>query len=183
MRDAELYRRPPVLVGDEPSVVRHRRQFRVRRRVVQLGFVGGVVAIGLGLRVAGADGLLQGAVAFGVLSSSFMVVHLAAGKRMWMKPMEVYEDGVAGSQLTLLFCRRRFVAWNEIEAVELAAGADALQVLHVRTTSGRSLESAPGEFDEGALQQIADRLAKAKADAAAQKALFDSVGQGGKAHP
>ena len=149
---------------------------------MQLGFVGGVVAIALGLRVAGADGLLEGAIAFGVLSSAFMMVHLAVGKRMWMKPMEVYEDGIAGSSLSLLFCRRRFVAWNEVEAVEMA-DAGELPVLRVRTKSGRLLEGAPGEFNEAAAQQVRDRLAKAKADAATQKAIFDAVGQGGEAHP
>ena len=181
MRAAELYRRPPVLVGDEPAVVRYRRQFRVRRRVVQAAFVGGVLAIGLALRVAGEDGLLQGAVSFGALSSAFMLVHLAVGKRMWIKPMEVYEDGIAGSQLTLLFCRRRFVAWTEVDAVEF--GGEGAAVLRVRTQSGRFLEAAPGEFDEAGAQQIRAMLGKAKADAAAQKALFDSVGQGGGSHP
>jgi hypothetical protein len=181
VRAAELYRRPPVLVGDEPAVVRYRRRFRARRRVVQAGFVGGVVAIGLALRVAGEDGLLQGALSFGALSTSFMVVHLAVGKRMWIKPMEVYEDGVAGSRLTLLFCKRRFVPWKEVEAVEL--GGEKAAVLRVRTLSGRFLESAPGEFEEAGAAQMRQMLAAAKAEAAAQKALFESVGQGGGSHP
>jgi hypothetical protein len=183
VRAAELYRRPPVLVGDEPAVVRYRRQFRVRRRVVQLGFVGSVVAISLGLRVAGADGLLEGAVSFGVLSTAFMVVHLAVGKRVWIKPMEVYEDGIAGSHLTVLFCRRRFVPWKDIEAVEMDSAEGPLPVLRVRAASGGFLESAPGEFAEAGAQQMAARLDKAKAEAAAQRALFESVGQGGNANP
>jgi hypothetical protein len=133
--------------------------------------------------VAGADGLLEGAVAFAVLSTSFMIVHLAVGKRVWIKPMEVYEDGIAGSHMTLLFCRRRFVPWKDVEAIQFGEEPSGPHVLRVRTASGRVLEAAPGEFDAAGAQVMGTRHQHAKAEAAAQKALFDSVGQGGNAHP
>jgi hypothetical protein len=176
VRDVELYRRPAFLVGDEPAVLRHRRKFRVRRRAVQLAFVGGVVAIGLGLRLAGAGGLFEAAVAFGALSTAFMIMHLAVGKGVWVKPMEAYEDGVVGSHLTVLFSRRQFVAWKDVETVDFGAPGAGAPVLRVRASGSRTLESAPGEFEESAAGAMRGRVEKAKAEAASQRALFDSVG-------
>ena len=179
MRDAELYRRPPFLVGDEPAVVRHRRGFRMRRRAVQGAFVGAVIGVGLLLRAAGADALLPAAAAFAAVSGGFMVGHLAVGKRVWMKPVEAYEDGIAGSEITLLFCRRRFWAWKEVEAVGLDAAGGAPPRLVVTSTAGRRMESAPGEFDEKGLEAMRGRLERARAEAARQREIFESVGKEG----
>lgn len=182
VRDAELYRRPAFLVGDEPAVLRYRRRFHTKRRAVQGGFVAGVVGVGLALRAAGADGLLPAAVGFAAVSSAFVVGHLAVGKRKWMTPVEAFEDGVAACEITALFCRRRFVPWKDVEAIDMREGEGGLKTLVVRTASGRSLESAPGEFDDAGKAAMEARRAAAKAEAAAQKALFESLASEGSAH-
>jgi hypothetical protein len=184
VRDAELYRRPPFFVGDEAAVLRQRRAVRRRRRAVQGAFGAGVVALGLALRAYGADGLLPAAAAFALISSAFMPLHLAVGKRMWMKPVEAYEDGVAASQITALFCRRRFVAWKDVEGVVLepAAGGGG-EVLVVRAAGGRRLESVPGEVDGKAVEAMRQRMAAEAEDAQRRRAIFDSVGPGGGSHP
>ncbi len=175
MRDAELYRRPPFLVGDEVVVLRHARAFRKRRRLVQLGFLGGVAAVGGALTMLRTADLFAVTASFAALSSAFVVLHLAAGKRIWMKPVEAYEDGIAGSEFTRLFCRRRFVAWKEVERVEFATGGGAAKVLRAVVGGGRVIESAPGEFDEAGLSKMQERIARAKADEAAAKALLATV--------
>jgi hypothetical protein len=177
VRDAELYRRPPFLVGDEPSVLRYRRGFRTRSRVVQGAFGALVVGVAVGLSAVGAGGILPATAAFAAVSSAFVVLHLAVGKRRWMQPVEAYEDGVIASEVTALFCKRRFVAWTEVADIGLRPTEGAPPTLHVWLEGGRHLESVPGEFDERQVAAMSERLAKAKAEAAAHKAVFEAVGK------
>lgn len=183
MRDAELFRRPPFLTGDEAAVLRHARRFRRRRRAVQLGFVAGVVGLGVALSVLRIPDIAVGAGAFALLSTSFIVLHLSAGKRKWMRPMEAYEDGVVGCEITTLFCRRHFAAWKEVESLDLEPGEGGLKILIVRLAGGRTLESAPGEFEEPAVGKMRERLEAAKEAERAAKALLETVGGDGAKVP
>lgn len=183
MRDVEMYRRPPFLTGDEAAVLRHARRFRKRRRAVQVGFVAGVVGLGVALSLLRISDIPVGAGAFAALSTSFIVLHLSAGKRKWMRPMEAYEDGVVGCEITALFCRRRFVPWREVVSLDLAPGDEGQKILFVRLTGGRNLESAPGEFEEPAVGKMSERLEAAREAERAAKALLDAVGVEGEKVP
>src|SRR6266568_4065101 len=76
VRDAELFRRPPFLVGDEAAVLRYTRTFRKRRRLLQLGFIGGVMALAAVLTVLKIPDILVGGGAFAALSTAFVAAHL-----------------------------------------------------------------------------------------------------------
>jgi hypothetical protein len=176
VRDVELYRRPPVVTGDEPTVLRYTRGFRRKRRAIQFGFVGGVAAIGLLAGLTTSLSPLAGIVDFAALSSAFVVLHLASGRRIWMKPMEAYHDGLAGSEITFLFCRRRFVAWKEFESLDMAPG-ESPQVLRAHFRGGRTLESVPGEFGPDALEKMQGLMATAKEEAERARVIFESFGK------
>ena len=176
VRDAELYRRPAVLTGDEAAALRYTRAFRKKRRVVQVCFVLGVAAIAALLGFVPSLSPAVGIIDFAALSSFFVVLHLAVGKRAWMKPMEVYEDGVAGSQITFLFCRRRFVPWKDVESLEMGEGAGP-RVLRAKLAGGRALESVPEEFDAAGLEKMRELLTKGKEEAERARRIFESVGK------
>ncbi len=177
----DLYRRPAVLTGDEPTVMRYTRGFRRKRRAVQVGFVGGVAAIGLLAGLTTSLSPLAGIVDFAALSSAFVVLHLAAGRRIWMRPMEAYHDGLAGCEITFLFCRRRYVAWKEFESIDLAEG-ETPAVLRAHFRGGRTLESAPGEFGAEALEKMRALMSQAKEEAERQRAIFESIGKESATH-
>jgi hypothetical protein len=163
VRDAELFRRPPVVTGDEVIVSRWSRNWRARRRWIRLGYI----ASGVGLIVVmdalpATDGAVTVA-ALSVLTLGFMIAFLWAGSRMAMKPMEVYEDGIIGTELRFPIGRKRFLLWREVEGVELRSGEEGPPRLRVTFGSGRALESVPGEFQPIDRAVIEERIARSRA--------------------
>lgn len=176
VRDAELYRRPAVLTGDEAAVLRYTRGFRKKRRLVQVGFVVGIAGIAALLGFVPTLSPVVGIIDFAALSSAFVVLHLAVGKRSWMKPMEVYHDGLAGCQITFLFCRRRFVPWKEVESVDLPVG-ESPSVLRVTFAGARRLQSVPDEFDAAGLEKMLELWNTGKEEAERARAIFEAFGK------
>lgn len=149
----------PVLVGDEVAASRWSRHWRRVRSQVRIAFFVGVVALAALLNLLHLQDLTSAAVTFGALSLVFMLAFLAAGARMAMKPMEVYEEGVHGTQLGMPLGRRVFVRWREVRGIALPS--EGRQKDRLRLDYGRRgcLVSAPGEFSPKALEAIEARRA------------------------
>jgi hypothetical protein len=160
VRDAQLFRRPPFLTGDEVVVSRWSRRWRIRRRWVRFGYLGaGVALIVVGDALGFSNsGLIV--VALAVLTLGFMVAFLWAGARMAMKPMEAYEDGIVGTELRFPLGRKRFLLWREVHSADLETDAQGPPRLKVAFGNGRFLSSVPGELGPKDQAAIALRIAK-----------------------
>lgn len=176
-RAERLLKGKPFFVGDEAAVLRFTRPVKRRRRMVEGAFLGGIALLATAVSVLGVTDVVVGGLSFGALSSGFIIAHLAVGKRKWMAPLEAFDDGVEGSEVTLFFCRRRFVTWGRVLAVELVEAQGERRKLLVRFSPSRALESAPGEVDAVGLAALQRRWDKVKAQAAADLAIFESVGK------
>lgn len=176
-RGNRLLKGTPFLTGDEAAVLRFTRPIKRRRRLVQSAFLVGIASLGGAITILQVADVLVVGVGFGGLSSAFIVGHLAVGKRKWMVPVEAFEDGFAGSEVTLFFCRRRFVPWNRVESIELEGALGETPRLVIHFGGSRTLASAPHEVDGAGLATLQKRWEQVKAEAEAARAIFDSVGK------
>lgn len=176
-RADRLLKGTPFFTGGEAAVLRFTRPIKRRGRLVQAGFLAGIAGLGGAITILQIADVLVVGVGFGGLSSAFIALHLAVGKRKWMVPFEAFEDGVAASEVTLFFCRRRFVTWNRVEALELERAPGQNPRLVVRFGGSRALESAPGEAGNAGLAALQKRWEQVKAEAEAARAIFDAVGK------
>lgn len=151
-----------VLEGDEVVASKWRRRWRAARRRVQAAFLVGVVALPVTIRAAGTEDFWGPVAGFAVLVAGFTVVHLWAGARMWMRPLQVTDEGVVATQVSLFVAPRRFVRWAEIADARVEPWGRYGDRVVFKLRGGRALHTIPGELDGAALAELMEAFGKAR---------------------
>lgn len=144
----------PVLEGDEVVASRWRRRWRGVRRRIQAAFLVGVVGVPLAFRAAGSTDYGGPVAGFAALVAAFTVAHLWAGARMWMRPVQVFDEGVIATRVARLVAPRDFARWTQIEDARVEPWGAYGERLVFTLRGGGALHTIPGELDAAAVAGV-----------------------------